>query len=286
MGLFVAIVLIGGSVAGAMLLMRRSHHLRPIPLLRVEFWVYATTTEPPTEAAVLERLVSKSPFQNSAIGSREAMTLSDVRFRLSVLRRAGNEIMFHPEMHTDADTVLPPDLSATLEKCSMLVKLLFISEEPLRTVSHLQFCTYVAEAVAHLTDAALIFDVEAQKFYGRDELAQELHANPDAARYELNVRVVEQESPDSLTYFTRGMSKLGLPDLYMDGLPTDHRTLGAHVVDSAAQAAWTSLSMRSVEFDSFGDSFIVEFNKPRRSSLHRGMVADVLAGRKVPLGRT
>lgn len=286
-GAAVAAVLgVGALVAAFLFLSKRAGGLRSVPLVRVEFWIYCKIEAPPTDAQVLDRLVAKTPFRNSPIGTREAMTFSDIRFHIAVLRRPSNELMFHPEMHADADSNPPANLSEILKECDSLIKVCFISEEAVSDSSHLLFTTYAAEAIGHLTNASLVFDVEAQKYFGSGELTQTLSERNDAASFDANVSIIEQETPLSVTYLTRGMNKIGLPDLFMDGLPPDTRSLGGQLIESAAEQLWDRRRVDPIELELFGDTFFVQFTKPHKSGTHRGFVTDMIASRKVLLGPT
>lgn len=267
------------------LLRRKSSSAHP-PITRAEFWVYAPIGEIPSESDLLRRMVADSPFPGKSIGTREGITMSDIRFHVGVVKREGNERLFNPETLADPDAELPPDLVELLSSSELLIRMSFIAEERMADHAHLQFITHAVAAMADLTNATLVYDLEAEKFYPNKALHDQLMESSEATRSDLQIRVAEIDYVESLTLFTRGMNKSGLPDLVLEGLPPDHRTLGRYLLDAVLTHVWSNLKLDSTTVTGYGDEFTIDFSVPRRADSHRGWVCDVFAGRKVQLPPT
>jgi len=283
--------LIAGAAIGLVLylayrlLATRREATAKAPAVWVEFWVYANADVRPSDANILKRVFGENPYRGASLGPAEGATLSDVRFHIGFVKREKNAMVFRPDIFSEVDAEIPPHLPSSLEDTTCVVIVRFVSEERVSSRKHLQFITHVVDAIAELTDATMVWDTEAQRFWTRAEFRQRLTDHADGTRFEENVVTHWTETPFEGRAFTRGMAKVGLPDLEFDRQPVDQRTLATHLVEESARRCWQAGELAPCTFDSFGEVFEVEFGPPRAGHpTHRSWISTILAGRKRRIG--
>ncbi len=276
-----ALAMIGLIVGAVKLLGQSSQRSRKPPLVRIEFWIYSCAETLPEHKDLMHRMLAGSPFKGSPIGAREGMTFSDIRFHMGLVRRQGHDLMFHPEYQADLESQPTSEQLERIKECDSLIRVVFISEEPLADLRPLQFSVFAAEAVAALVQAKMILDCEAQAFFTHEQLMHALQKDTDATRFEFNVRIECEELVDSIVVFTRGMNKAGVADLKLSDLPPDHKTLGMALTEAAANALWQRMRLEPVTVEAFGDEFVIECGPPSAASTHRGLVSEIVASRNL-----
>lgn len=266
---------------------RKTKSLRP-PVTRVEFWVYSPTEQRPTDKQIMERLVSDNPHHKRGlppIGAAEGLTFSDVRFHIGVVKRAKNAMLFHPEIVSELDAEIPSDLPQILEDSVSVFIVRFVADGREKNLGYLQFCVYVADTIASVTNSKLIWDTESQTFIFPKELSAALDDNPDATRFELQVVTHWTETPFEGRAFTRGMAKAGIPDVEFAGSPLDQKVLAMFLVEESARRLWQASSVEPVAFSGYGEEFEVDFSQARPGlPSHRGWLTTLHAVRKRAAG--
>jgi len=284
--LAVLFLAIGFSVLFFFLKKRRGRHIPP--LVRSEYWIYTSVGTLPSDKELMTRLLAENPHRKGGvpIGAKEGLTFSDIRFHIGLAKREQNAMMFRPEILCESDAEIPSDIVPVLEKTSSVIRVTFVSEEPLRDVSYLQFVTHCVDALAEMTNAPLIYDVEAQKFWKREDLYNELQKNSRGDRFDLHVVIHWVETMDAGRAFTRGMAKVGVPDIEFGSLPLDHKTIALFLVEAAAKACWENRKLGGMEVEGFGECFRIEFGDAiPNSRTHRSWVAAMRVVRQMKIAR-
>ncbi|HWP30982.1 MAG TPA: hypothetical protein VNK96_04535 [Fimbriimonadales bacterium] len=280
--LFLAVVF---SVLFVFLKRRKSKH-QP-PLVRSEYWIYTSAENLPSDKELMERLLARNPHRKGGvpIGAKEGLTFSDIRFHIGFAKREQNAMMFRPEILCETDAEIPSDIASVLEKTNAAIRVTFISEDtPIKDTSYLQFVTHCVDALAEITNAPLIYDVEAQKFWKREDLYNELQRNSRGDRFDLHVVIHWVETTDAGWAFTRGMAKVGLPDIEFGPVPLDHKTIALYLVEGAARECWKKPNLETMTVEGFGESFRIEFGEAiPNSKTHRSWVASMRAVRKIKM---
>jgi hypothetical protein len=260
------------------------------PKSRIEIWVYIRDDARPDDAAIRRRTVNENPHVprgRQAVGASEWATMRDVRFHLGEVQRTQNAFVFRPEAICMPDANVPEDIARLTGAAKTRVMVVF-SDEQGAAKSHLQMAWHVVDAIAALGNGTLIFDVEAQRFWLPEELSSALDENPDATRFDLNTNVVAADYVEgddtALLVHSRGLNKLGLTDVEMDGVPLDHRTIANFIVEEVAQRLWEGGEQAHFEFEGFGEQFVADLDTPRSDAhFSRGWVSSIRARRKHPV---
>lgn len=248
----------------------------PPYLAAAEYWVYVDDPRTPKQDDVMERMIQGSPYAKGGsppIGPREGLLWSDIRFHMALVLREKNAHAFRPDLFGTHIELSPAHLAALAESAAF-VKLSYISEQPLSDNRHLQFLVFAAEAVAELSGARVIFDHAAERLHLCSELQADLAENPDAARKDLHLHTIWRTCAAGGTAETRGLRKIGFPELVTPETMNEHRCLARQILDMAADRIWDErvLPPRLV-VEHLGDRFhvVTEFAKkgPCRSTILR-----------------
>jgi len=248
----------------------------PPYLAASEYWVFIDEPRAPKQDDVMERMIQGSPYARSGpapIGPREGLLWSDIRFHMALVLREKNAHAFRPDLFGPHIELSSEHLSALAES-KALVKLSYISEQTLPDNRHLQFLVYAAESVAALSGARVIFDHVAERLMLSPELQKSLEENSDGARKELHLHTVWRTCPAGGTAETRGLRKIGFPELVTPETMNEHRCLAKQILELAADRIWDerTLPPRMV-VDHLGDRFhvVTEFARkgPCRSTILR-----------------
>ncbi len=231
-----------------------------------EYWVYLDRPEAPSQDDVMSRMIQSNPYGrgSSPVGTKEGLLWSDIRFHMAVARRDKNAHIFRPDLfesHVDPT----PELLAALGQAQALVKLRYVSDVRLPDARHLQFLIYAAEAVAHFAGARAIFDLVCERLICPQQLAAQLRENPDATRRDLHLRVVWRGCERGGIAETRGLAKVGLPELSTPETMEDHRVVAVQVLQDAAEQFWeTGVIPEQSGFDLYGDRFHVMVSRRKK----------------------
>ncbi len=241
-----------------------------------EYWVYLPGTAMPDNEQILTRMVAQNPYSRSgysAIGKNEGILFSDIRLHLAIVLRAKNPHVFRPDIFRSA-LVPSAEVLEGLANSHSLVKVRYISEEPLTDDQHLQFMPHMAAAVSDLAGGLVIYDLSAERLMTAKELSEMLSADLDAKRFENHVNVIWEKGSRSGHTETKGLVKKGLPELITEDAYLDQRVLVQEVMSEAAKVIWNANDLPPLlEVEAFGDQFSLEITKtktgPFRARIYR-----------------
>lgn len=210
-----------------------------------EYWVYLPEEQPPSQDAVMSRMIRDNPYKvdgQIAIGPREGIMFSDIRLHSALVLRSKNPHVFRPDLFAEHVEPTARDLEA-LAEAKALQKIRFVSEEPLRDDRYLQFLPHMALAVADIAGSQIIFDTVAEKLITVQRMRDELAENGDATRPELQMRIIWQATGGEGSAETRGLLKMGLPEIVTEPANADQRVLLTTVLEEAARQIWEAKSI-------------------------------------------
>ena len=250
-----------GLVVGYLVLTRKPKH----PYLAIsEYWVYLPGDQMPPQDRLLDRIVGKNPYRKPGvdpIGPAEGLVLSDVRLHIALVLRRKNPHVFRPDLFEDVD--VQKEHLERLADSQSLVKLRYVSEEPLADKRHLQFLVHAADAMAELGDSKLIYDSTGRRLFLKEELEALLRENPDATRVPLHVRAIWKETAASCCAETRGLRKIGLNEIRTGAMEPDEKVLVTQLMELAVDELWATGTMpEDVEVEAYGDQFKLIFAPP------------------------
>jgi hypothetical protein len=262
--LIVLLVFLGfvfGLVAGYTIIARRS---KTKYLAAAEYWVYIPGEEMPAQEKLLDRIVGKNPYKKggrSPIGPPEGLVFSDIRLHMALVLRKRNAHIFRPDLFEEVD--LTADQLKTMADCNAIIKLRYISEEPLPDKRHLQFLIHAADAMAEIADSCLIYDQTAQRLYSKDELAELLAKDLDATRPQCHVNILWRDKVTGCYAETFGLRKIGLDELRTGVMERDEQFLVMQVMDLAIERLWSMTYLpQEVEVEAYDDTFRILLSPP------------------------
>lgn len=246
---------VAGLVIGYSVITRRA---KPKFLATAEYWVYLPGDSMPPQDRVMDRMLAGNPHSKrgqSPIGKNEGLVFSDVRLHIALVLRKRNPHVFRPDLFEDHIEPSATDLQA-LSEAQSLVKVRYVSEEPLPDKRHLQFLLHAADAYAALGEGRIVYDVMAERLIPIEELQATLTENFDATGPELHVRTVWKRTATGGVAQTRGLAKIGFHELATSEMEADERWLVKTVLDEAVKEIWQAPSMpASVEVSAYDDRF-------------------------------
>jgi hypothetical protein len=238
-----------------------------------EYWVFLPESKMPDQDEIMTTMISRNPYSKrgqSPIGPPEGLIFSDVRLHIALVLRAKNPHAFRPYIFEDVDE-MNRDTLVDLEGCQAFVKLRYISEDPLKDKRHLQFLIHAADAVARLGASPVIYDHVSAVLYTPSRLAELLSEHFNATNSDVHVRTrwIPHSSGGHLE--TKGMVKVGLPEIKTDGLEADQQLLARAVLDEAIAKTWEHAAIPDPwEVEAYGDRFQILPAQPKnRTTLVR-----------------
>lgn len=212
---------------------------QPKTMACTEYWLYLPRPKMPPQAAYMNRMLHfpKGPDGERPIGSTEALLFSDIRLHIALVLRERNVHVFRPDLF-EAHVEPTPEILAALSESPALAKLQYLSFDRLRDDRHLQFMPYLLLAVADLTKATAAFDTVSERLFLVETLRQELADQPDARRPDFHVRTVWIQTDLGGKGVTRGLLKVGLPELETPESASDHQVVILEVLQRTVEKLW------------------------------------------------
>ncbi|MBX3118684.1 MAG: hypothetical protein KF784_06435 [Fimbriimonadaceae bacterium] len=233
-----------------------------VPYLAViEYWVYVQGDKIPPQDLLTGRILRSSPFKvdgHPACGPPEGLLFSDIRLHMAMVLKAKNPHLFRPDLF---DRHVEPTAAVleALSNASALVKLRYLSAVKLADERHLRFLPHLAEAAAYFGKSEVIFDSISEKLIGIAEFREQLAERPDTANPDFHLRTIWVEEEEGGHVETRGLMKVGFPELRTHAAPSDHRVVILDVVAEAAAKLWKETTLPDqIDVEAFGDEFVVQ----------------------------
>jgi hypothetical protein len=234
---------------------------------RAEYWVYLPGEDMPEQDKILDRVLRSNPYRQGSrmpITPGEAVLFSDVRLHIALALRKRNPHAFRPDLFESSVEPTAESLEI-LAASNSFVKLRYISEERLADKRHLQFLLHAADAVAELGSGTLIYDAVEERLIPRAELTQTLSEHLDVTSPGFHARSVWRASPTGGVAETRGLMKIGLPELISEELEADTQVLARGIFDEAIEAVWPTAELpESLELVCFEDHYRLVLDIPSR----------------------
>lgn len=251
----------------------------PRERFRIEFWVYCEREDRPPDSDILSR-ISAAPFAPGGIRNEDARMIGDIRFNIGRAVRSRNALLFRPDLFSDGDSEIDVQALKKIDDVDTMVTVRYVAEkmipEPKRS---LRLATYAVEAICDISRGVAIWDAVKQELISPEALRERLRENQDGAAFEHHVDIRWAETEAGVS-FTRGMEKIGLPNLTFEDQPLDQRTLALYLVSETARKCWDAELLLDAKFDGFGESFSVEIGaEPTASPRHTGPVVNLRAFR-------
>lgn len=257
LGLAVAIaVLLRGAIS-------RSATKKPKFLALCEYWVYIEGDQIPDQKKLMDRMISANPHNRRgrpSIGAREGMLFSDIRLTVGLAKKTKNPLVFRPDLF-QSDLEVDQRVFERLVRAQSLIKVRYCSEVPLTDNRHLQFMPHMADAYSDLTQGLLVYDVLCERILLAEEFTEALSKENNVEKAESHVRVVWTEKVEEgvASASTKGLRKIGFPDLKTNAVVNDQRTLVTSLVEDVAKRVFETGAIEGTfETEGFGDTFQIE----------------------------
>lgn len=232
-----------------------------------EYWVYLPGDKLPPQDAIMNRMLRESPRRPGGkypITKNEALLFSDVRLHIALVLRSRNAHVFRPDLFEEHVEPTAERLEALADSQSF-VKLRFISEEPLNDHRHLTFLAHAADAVASLGDGKVIYDVTGERLFMAEEFGGLLDQVADSSGPDVQAQVVWRRSPVGGSAETRGLVKVGLPELTTEEMNADQQVLVMAVLEEAMDQLWNLPDLPpQADVSYFGDTYRIEIKQPKK----------------------
>jgi hypothetical protein len=248
-----AIILVGSLAALVYLFGKRS---KPRYLAVTEYWVYLPGTKLPKQDEIMGLVLKGGP-----VGPKEGLLFSDVRLHVALALKTRNAQVFRPDLFDESIEPTAEHLAA-LAEAESFVKIRYLSEERLKDNRHLMLLPYLAYAYAKLGGGRVVYDVQAERLMSIEEMKALLKADPNAARPEFHTRIVWHRTAEGAIGETRGLLKVGMPELTTVEIEPDEQLLVTNVLEEAIKELWIEPDLpERVEVVAFEDAFRVSFRK-------------------------
>jgi hypothetical protein len=252
----------------------------PAYLAVCDYWVYVAEPRLPDQTALMERMVSSNPHNRPgrpAIGAREGMLFTDIRLRIAVVRKDRNPQAFRPDLF-DPDAEPTAEVLERIGEASGIVRARYVSDVVLKDDRHLQFLPHAADALVDLCGGSVVFDHVTAAFWPAETLKEELGRNNAAARPDVHVRVLWRATAELCRVETRGLRKIGQPEIVTEPLPADHEVLAQGLVWKLVHVLWREpASAWPIEVEDHGDRFRFE-DRGREDGKRRVGLLRILGG--------
>lgn len=266
------LLLILGVVTGLVIGWLVLHRRKPPAFLSTnEYWVYLPKPKMPPQAAVMRLVLAGDRYArdgHNPITPSEGMLMSDTRLHIALVLRTKNPHAFRPDLFEEH--VEPTqEILETLSASQAFAKVSYISDQPLKNCASVQLLPHLADAVAELGRGRLIYDCMKEELIARDSFKDMLAEHFDLDDPGIQVRSIWRRSDQGGWGETRGLRKIGLPELATEPMESDEQVLVLEVLDEAARQLWEAGTLLDkVEARVFEDRFQVLIAPPRDRVSH------------------
>jgi hypothetical protein len=226
-----------------------------------EFWIFVTDPTPVDLSLACTRLT-----RSGEITPQEAMLAGDIRLFFSTLRKAQNPHIFRPDLFSE--NIEPSaEILQALGESDTIAKIRYLSEEPLNNDFHLGFMPRLAVEIAKQRKGVVIFDSIGEELVTVSQLQARNESAEDRYGASQHLRTVWLHTEHGGFAATRGLMKVGVPELQTPDTRPDHRAIVCEVLDSAAVELWNHREVpESIEVNCYDDTFVVKIQPNSRGS--------------------
>jgi hypothetical protein len=260
------IILLGAVVGIVLGWVSVNRNRAPKFLSTNEYWVYLPGNQMPEQHAVMAHVLGDNPYKQrgrNPISPREGLLMSDIRLHLALVLRSKNTHVFRPDLFEDYVEPTAQILS-DLSHAESLVKVRYVSEIPLKDRASVQLLPHLGDAVAEMGNGTVIYDCMKEELMTRDQLQTVLASHLDLNQADLQVRLIWRQAEQGGWAETRGLRKIGLPELATERMESDERVLVTEVLTDAAKKLWDAGELlEKVEVTLFDDQFQVLVSPPK-----------------------
>ncbi len=234
---------------------------------RAEYWVYTDQDRLPPQEEIMTRIIGRNPYVRprfEPIGPTDGLFMSDVRLAIALVRKEKNPHLFDPTDLVSAE-FSDQDLNTAMVEAKTLVRLSYISEQPLRDRRHLQFLAHAADAYASLTGSKLILDPIAGIPRFKPQMENWLSQELDLTTPEKHVLWEPTTSEQTTKWLSKGFVKLGYPEIETYDVSTDQAMLTQELLESLTKAHWNGplTPDENFEVEVYGDRFVFLLEKTK-----------------------
>lgn len=248
---------------------------KPKYLAVCEYWVYLRNPKMPPQNAVMLRMQQPRGEGDCVLPPVEpgdALLFSDIRLHVAMVLRSKNAHLFRPDLF-EQHIEPTPEILTELAAAQGLAKARFISEEPLTDDRHLRFMPRLAEAIASMGAAKVVFDSVAERLETADHLRDEIRRHPSIDNPDFHLHIVWTPCDGGGQAGTRGLVKIGLPELVTPTTRGDHEAIVRELLRLAAERIWQERALpESIRLNCYDDTFEVQIGSGRKGPLQARIV--------------
>lgn len=249
---------------------------RSVPYLAVvEYWVYIPGEKIPPQDLLSGRMLRSTPFKidgEPACGPGEGLLFSDIRLHIALVLKAKNPHLFRPDLF-ERHVEPTAEMLEALSSANAMVKLRYLSPERLKDGRHLLFMPHLAEAVAYFGKSEVLFDCVGERLISATAFREELSRQPNTANPDFHLRAIWIDEEEGGRAATRGLMKVGLPELETHPAPSDHRVVIHDVLEQAAAQLWEDPTLpEEIEVHAYEDDFVVQLEPKKNGPVQVRMI--------------
>jgi hypothetical protein len=235
-----------------------------------EYWVYLPLPKLPPQNAIMTAMLNgwaRAAEPMPAIAPSEALIFSDIRLHIALVLREKNPHLFRPDLF-ETHIEPTPQILEGLGAAQALAKVRFLSEDPVTEWRHLQVVPRLAATIADMGASSVVFDCVAERLQTAEQLRSDICKTGDTDTPDFHVRVVWMPNDVGGRACTRGLAKVGLPELITPDTRGDHQSIVCEVLDLAAAALWKDRRiLDTLTLTCYDDTFVVKIEPGRKGPL-------------------
>lgn len=203
---------------------------------RIEFWLY-TNADVPDQERVMQ-LLMRGSSRLRPLDQPSAVLMSDIRVSVDMVRRERNAHAFQPER---IDDYLVHDQEAVekIHECQNMIRVRFISEEPVADTRYLKFTPYLAHAYGEISEVVAVVDLIGGAIFSWDQFSNWVSSATDLTQPVHHVRVDWTRQPEGGIARTHGQVKMGCRELVSHIAPIDQQVILEEVLLDLAKERWS-----------------------------------------------
>lgn len=219
---------------------------RSEPLL--DYWIYAPESRMPEWETITSSMAEACPAGEERDRVLAVLESSVERKELSmdyIMRQDAEETFHYPTelLPRNSRNVTAEDREI-LSKAQMIIRLRLLPVAP-ATLEYLAFMVRFVEAV-RATTGGVVQDALSHTLWGSEEWRRHAAGDPLDKLVETHVRIDVLDEGGKVWIHSHGLQKFGLPEIELDGVPTDMATLGRTMIVMIAE---TLVNLQGEELD-------------------------------------